>query len=142
MAIRAFERGDLQSVARLVREVMATGSPDRTEGFERHLAALFLDHPWFDPEIPSLVSTDREGRVIGFIGSSVRRMRHRHRRIRLAVSGPLVVEPGSRMGSGTRNDAYAELVSSYWRPVYRTLRVRCRKSKEESEDLTRPSSST
>jgi RNA polymerase sigma factor (sigma-70 family) len=40
------------------------------------------------------------------------------------------------MGSATRNDAYAELVSAYWRPVYRALRQRCRRTREEAEDLT------
>jgi len=47
-----------------------------------------------------------------------------------------VLEPGSRAGSRTREDALTELVSSYWRPVYRTLRVRYRRRREEAEDLT------
>jgi RNA polymerase sigma factor (sigma-70 family) len=47
-----------------------------------------------------------------------------------------LVQPGSRAGSHTRRDALEELVSSYWRPVYRALRVRYRKSSEEAEDLT------
>ena len=64
MAIRALERSDLPDVARLVCEVMMGRPVDRTDALERHLAALFLDHPWFDPEIPSLVSTDKGGRLI------------------------------------------------------------------------------
>jgi RNA polymerase sigma factor (sigma-70 family) len=47
-----------------------------------------------------------------------------------------VAEPGSRAGSRTRKDAFAELVTAYWRPVYRALRVRYRKQREEAEDLT------
>lgn len=47
-----------------------------------------------------------------------------------------VVDPGSGVGSGTRRDAFAELVCAYWRPVYRTLRVMHRHSREEAEDLT------
>jgi len=47
-----------------------------------------------------------------------------------------VVNPGSRIGSGTRRDAFAELVQAYWRPVYRTLRVRHRLEREEAEDVT------
>lgn len=96
MAIRPLERTDLPDVARLVQDVMALGSTGATSALEQHLAALFLDHPWFDPDLPSLVSTNREGRLIGFIGSSVRRMRFRDRPIRLACSGPLVVETASR----------------------------------------------
>jgi len=43
---------------------------------------------------------------------------------------------GSRAGTGTRRDAYAELVTAYWRPVYRALRVRHRKQRATAEDLT------
>lgn len=47
-----------------------------------------------------------------------------------------VLDPGSRAGTGTRRDAYAELVTTYWRPVYRTLRVKHRQQREAAEDLT------
>jgi RNA polymerase sigma factor (sigma-70 family) len=47
-----------------------------------------------------------------------------------------LVEPASRIGTGTRRRAFEELALAYWRPVYRTLRVAHRKSREESEDLT------
>jgi RNA polymerase sigma factor (sigma-70 family) len=47
-----------------------------------------------------------------------------------------VVEPGSRQGTGTRRHALEELVTAYWRPVYRALRVEHRKSREEAEDIT------
>lgn len=47
-----------------------------------------------------------------------------------------VVQPGSRAGSSTRRHAFEELVAAYWRPVYRALRVRHRRHREEAEDLT------
>jgi RNA polymerase sigma factor (sigma-70 family) len=47
-----------------------------------------------------------------------------------------VVEPESRIGSGARRRAFEELSLAYWRPVYRSLRVAHRKSREEAEDLT------
>jgi len=47
-----------------------------------------------------------------------------------------LVQPGTTAGSHTRRDALEELVSSYWRPVYRALRVGHRKPREEAEDLT------
>jgi RNA polymerase sigma factor (sigma-70 family) len=42
----------------------------------------------------------------------------------------------SNVGTGTRHDAYAELVSAYWRPVYRALRVQHRLRREVAEDVT------
>jgi RNA polymerase sigma factor (sigma-70 family) len=47
-----------------------------------------------------------------------------------------VAEPKSRVGTGTRRRAFEELALSYWRPVYRTLRVAHKKSPEDAEDLT------
>ncbi len=47
-----------------------------------------------------------------------------------------VAEPRSRVGTGTRRRAFDELALSYWRPVYRTLRVAHKKSPEDSQDLT------
>src|SRR5438477_11787301 len=47
-----------------------------------------------------------------------------------------VAEPRSKVGTGTRRCAFEELALSYWRPVYRTLRVAHRKPREEAEDLT------
>ncbi len=38
------------------------------------------------------------------------------------------------MGSGTRRDAFAELVTAYWRPVYRTLRVKHRQQPEAASE--------
>lgn len=47
-----------------------------------------------------------------------------------------VAEPRSRVGTGTRRRAFEELALSYWRPVYRALRVAHRKTPEDAEDLT------
>jgi RNA polymerase sigma factor (sigma-70 family) len=47
-----------------------------------------------------------------------------------------VAEPKSRIGTGTRRRAFDELALSYWRPVYRTLRVAHGKNRDDAEDLT------
>jgi RNA polymerase sigma factor (sigma-70 family) len=47
-----------------------------------------------------------------------------------------VAEPRSRIGTGTRRRVFEELALSYWRPVYRTVRVAYRKAAEEAEDVT------
>jgi hypothetical protein len=51
--IRPFERSDLEAVAALMRGNMANWQ--RHEAF---LAGTLLDHPWTDPELPSLVTVD------------------------------------------------------------------------------------
>ena len=49
------------------------------------LKRTLFEHPWFDPEIPSLVYIDDSGEIMGFIGSHVRRMRFDGEPVRIAV---------------------------------------------------------
>ena len=94
--IRPLERADLTEVCGLYERVVRSGSdefpPQLVDYFERTL----LNHPWFDPEIPSLVFQAPDGEIVGFIGSYVRRIRVDGRRLRLACSGQLVAAPGTR----------------------------------------------
>jgi hypothetical protein len=94
--MRPLEPGDIPAVANLYERVIrsggATASPELVSYFERTLLAS----PWTDAEIPSLVYLDREGRIVGFLGSHVRRLTLGDRSIRLACSGQLVVEPDAR----------------------------------------------
>lgn len=96
--IRALERADLPGVAELLRRHMH-GTFALHEDF---LAATLLDHPWTDPEIPSLVAVEDQdggGPVAGFIGAHVRRMRLDGRALRGVCCAHLVVAPGSRPGA-------------------------------------------
>jgi hypothetical protein len=94
--IRALERGDLEQVAGLYEHVARSGSrtppPRMVEYFERS----FFDYPWADPEIPSLVHVEDDGRITGFLGSSVRRFTFDGRPVRAGISGQLVTEPDAR----------------------------------------------
>jgi GNAT superfamily N-acetyltransferase len=83
-------------VASLYEHVMRSGSRIAPEGLPEYFERTFLDHPWFDPEIPSLVHADSDGKIVGFLGSHVRRMRFDGDPIRLACSGQLVVDPSAR----------------------------------------------
>lgn len=94
-AIRPLEREDLGVVATLYGDVMRPGVPPRSDLKER-FAALLLEQPWADPEIPSLVAVDEGGSVVGFLGSHVRRIRLDGRSGRLACAGQLVVAPAAR----------------------------------------------
>jgi hypothetical protein len=76
----------------VVRSGTRAPPPRLAEYFER----TFFDCPWADPEIPSLVYEDEDGRIVGFLGSHVRRLRLDGHSIRVACGGQLVVEPELR----------------------------------------------
>lgn len=94
--IRPLERGDLPQVASLYEHVARSGSRTAPPGLAASFEETFLDYPGADPEIPSLVYLDGDGRIAGFLGSSVRRLVFDGRTIRLGISGQLVTEPEVR----------------------------------------------
>ncbi len=94
--IRPLERDDLEEVARLYELVARSGSRTAPPGLAGHFQDTLFEHPWADPEIPSLVSEDPDGRVVGFLASHVRRMQIADRSIRVGCSGHVVTEPDAR----------------------------------------------
>jgi hypothetical protein len=95
--IRALERDDLDEVASLFTRVARGGRP--APGLRAWFERVLFDHPWVDDEIPSLVATDADGQVVGFLASHVRRLRLHGEPARLACSGQLVVAPAARRGA-------------------------------------------
>ena len=104
-AIRPCERDDVPAVASLYEHVARSGSRAPAPGLEAYFERTFFDHPWFDPEIPSLVYVDDDGAIAGFLGSSVRRLLFDGRPVRMAVSGPLVADPSVRRRAASPRDA-------------------------------------
>jgi hypothetical protein len=94
--IRPLERDDLPAVASLYERVARSGSPVPAPGLAAHFASTFLDHPWADPELPSLVGESADGSICGFIGSHVRRFVFDGSPIRVACGGQLVADPTAR----------------------------------------------
>ena len=95
-SLRPLERGDLPQVASLFKRVMRSGSRIPSAEIAAFLERTVLDHPWADPEIPSLVYADEHGRIQGFIGSHVRRMCFDGRPARMACAGHLIAAPEAR----------------------------------------------
>jgi hypothetical protein len=91
--IRELLREDLPGVCRLYERVVRSGSEQPPQQLPDYFARTLLDHPWADPEIPSLVYEDAEGEIVGFLGSHARRMRLDSRSVRMACSGQLVADP-------------------------------------------------
>lgn len=94
--IRPLEREDVPRVCRLYERVARSGSPDPPPQLAGYFERTVLDHPWYDPEIPSLVYEGADGEIVGFLGSHVRRLRVDGRPIRMAASGQLVADPTTR----------------------------------------------
>ena len=91
--IRPFTGADLSAVAALVDA--------RFPGWiwgESLLAETLVNHPWMDPDLPSLVALDEQDDVIGFLGAQVRRLRFDQRPLRGVCCSHLVVAADRRAG--------------------------------------------
>lgn len=77
-------------------ETHRTGSRTVPPGMLEHLRRWFLEAPSCDLEIPSLVATDGDGRVVAFQGVNVTPMLLDGRPVRAAALGPLVTAQHSR----------------------------------------------
>jgi hypothetical protein len=80
----------------LYEHVMRSGTQTPPVRLKQYFERTFFDCPWADPEIPPLVYEGEGGRIVGFLGSHVRRLRLDGHAIRLACGGQLVVEPQAR----------------------------------------------
>jgi hypothetical protein len=94
--IRPFTEDDLPQVTSIYEREIRLGAGPPPPGLADYFRRTFLEHPWVDPEIPSLVVESEPGRVAGFLGSHVRRFMLDDRPIRLACSGQLVTHPDAR----------------------------------------------
>jgi GNAT superfamily N-acetyltransferase len=97
ISYRPLTRDDLGAAAALFAAhlpgVAGGRAPAALEGF---LARELFDGPWVDPEAPSLVAEDGDGRLLGMIGRQVRPARWGERELRLAWPEHLVVAPQAR----------------------------------------------
>jgi hypothetical protein len=123
--IRSLRPDDLPRVVELLDALL----PDWGGDIE-FLRATLLDHPWADPEVTSLVAADDDGRMTGFIGAQVRRLRFGDRELRGVCCSHLVVEPQRRAGAAgallvgrllngpqaaTWSDSASDTVARIWR---------------------------
>jgi hypothetical protein len=94
--VRPVERGDLPQVAGLYERTVRSGRPTPSPGLVSYFERTLLDHPWADPEIPSLVFDAGDGRILGFQGANVRRLLLDGRPIRMACGSNLFTDPHTR----------------------------------------------
>jgi L-amino acid N-acyltransferase YncA len=98
--IRPAQAADMTRVAPLLSQAFGYTTETRATDLAKSLTRAFVEHPWADPDVPSLVYEASDGQIVGFIGSMTRRMTHDGTAIRLTCSSSLVVEPDARMGVG------------------------------------------
>jgi hypothetical protein len=95
-AIRPLQRDDLPQVASLFEFISRSGSRTSAPALVSYFERTLLDHPWADPEVPSMVYLDSDGSVAGFIGSHVRRLVLDGKPVRMACGGQLMSDPSVR----------------------------------------------
>jgi hypothetical protein len=95
--IRRFTENDIPLVAELHRRVWADGclSGPELERYDAYFRRVFLQNPFGDAALPSLVCEENNGRVAGFVGIVPRRMAINGRQFQAAVSSQFIVDPSS-----------------------------------------------
>ena len=97
--VRPFVEEDIPQVADLHRRVFPTGdhlSCRMQRSYTSYFREIFLNNPWYDEDLPSLVYQDADGAIVGFLGVMPRWMSVRGRPIQAAISSQFIVEPDRR----------------------------------------------
>jgi hypothetical protein len=84
--------GDVPAVAALYMRVLRRRAGAPSPGLTRFFRSFYCDGPFREPDIPSLVHVDADGRVTGFVGVNATPMLWKGRRLRAAFSGSLMVD--------------------------------------------------
>ncbi len=96
--LRALCRNDLPQLASLHQSVWGLETQSACElrdSYERLFPALFMDHPWTDDEITSLV-VEEDSRPVGLLGVMPRTMSFHGQPVRVAISSQLCVDSQNR----------------------------------------------
>ena len=97
--VRPFVEEDIPQVADLHRRVFGTGdhlTDQMQRSYTSYFREIFLNNPWYDEELSSLVYQDTDGAIVGFLGVMPRWMSFRGRPIQAAISSQFIVEPDRR----------------------------------------------
>jgi len=96
MSVRPFTEADLLQVTDLYWNYMRRREGPAPPSLRSTFRELYFTNPFVDPSFPPLVYEGKDGKLVGFLGSIVRKMSICGQAIRVAFGGNLVVSPGSR----------------------------------------------
>jgi len=94
--VRPFVDDDISQVADLHRRIFGVSDKWSPELYRRYFHEVFLNNPWYDESLCSLVYEEGDRKIGGFLGVVPRPMWMKGRQIRAAVSSQFIVEPQSR----------------------------------------------
>src|SRR5262245_29394336 len=99
MPVRPFREEDGSQVAELHRKVFQTApawSMPLESAYCNYFETIFLNNPWADPALPSLVFDEADGTITGFLGVRPQPMFFREQAVLAAVGSQLMVDPARR----------------------------------------------
>lgn len=99
--VRPFAADDIPQVAELHRSIYREDeerSPELERSYRYFFEEVYLNNPWYDDDLCSLICEDGNGKIIGFLGVMPRPMRVNGRPIRAALSSMFMVDPNHRIG--------------------------------------------
>jgi GNAT superfamily N-acetyltransferase len=97
--IRQFTEEDIPQVAELHRRVFGIAdqtSPELRDSYQAYFTQVFLNNPWRNEEVGSLVYHEKSGRVIGFLALMPRRMSFNGKTIQAVIVSQFIVDPAFR----------------------------------------------
>jgi hypothetical protein len=106
--VRPLVPEDIPRIAHLYATAFAPLPSGSSDALRSALQEVFLDHPWRDDELPSLVYQDKNRKIVGCLGVMPRPMSMDGRPIRAAISHTVMVDPASRS-----TPAFVDLVRTY-----------------------------
>lgn len=95
MQVRDLRKDDLEPVARLFMRRFRREVTSPASSLVSYMGDLFLEHPWYDPDIASRVAVDDDGTLVGFVGVMPMHLAMGDRTLRGAICTTLMLaDPG------------------------------------------------
>lgn len=96
---REFFKEDIPAVADLWLKVFQQREDSSPESLRTYFQEMFLDHPWNDAQLPSLVYEDKDRSIVAFLGVLPRLLSFQGRPIQAAITSQFMVDTARHHGN-------------------------------------------